>query len=76
MRAKICDWKKVLNSFVYVWLKIKGCKGFKTYLHGEHLLVICRLLAVWTRGGGGKEKKTGRGDERKEKEVMRRQESS
>ncbi len=50
----------MLNSCISVWLKIKGFK--KAYLRGEHLLVICRPLAIWTTEENRVEEKLGRGE--------------
>lgn len=51
---------KSVEFFCICLAKDKVCKDFKKqsrYLHGEHLLVICRLLAMWTREDGEKEQK-------------------
>lgn len=75
--------RKVLNSSVSAWRKIKGLQRFffffwKAYLRGEHLLVICRPLATFglegraaeegKKWGGGGEGYQARGEEKEVRE--------
>lgn len=85
MNAKICDCggKKSAEFLCVCLAKDKGRKDLKkAYLHGEHLLVICRPLAIWTgeeeverteekSGRGRKIRLEGMKEGAREKETMR-----
>lgn len=48
---KYVSGKKSAEFLCICLAEDKGRKDFKkAYLHGEHLLVICGLLAIWTKG--------------------------
>lgn len=71
-----------------VWRKTKGLKYFKkAYLHGEHMLVICRPLATfgqeskggvggWDKGDEGMKKKVRKWKKGETELVIRGQKSS
>lgn len=68
--------EEVLNSRVLAWRKIKGCRFLKAYLHGGHLLVICRLLTTFglerrAQRRQKEKKKTEERERKSEREGMR-----